>query len=288
MIIFLVFLRSCFRIIFYAPVKVALSLMYFAGWITQALARKTSLRKAVIKNVRTLLPQSNATQIADKLIRNTGYAIFELLCVPFFNKKHLRSIIKVEGTSHLDQGLKAGKGVILITLHAGNYEIIPAALANDGYTINTIARNTPDPIFDLLNHSRTQGGARVINVAEEDMYRETLSHLNKNEIVGILADTGALEGRHEFIDFLGKKVPVATGWLTLAQRSQAAVIPILVKKEGRKNTVTLYAPIKITRNNRSQAMQEAGKVFENFIRQNPEQWLIFLNSYETKRMVEGK
>ena len=87
MIAFLKFLQFCFRIIFYAPAGIALSFMYAAAWLTQAIARKTRLRKTVIQNIKTILPQSEAGRIADKLIENTAYSIFEILCVPFFKKK---------------------------------------------------------------------------------------------------------------------------------------------------------------------------------------------------------
>ena len=104
----------------------------------------------------------------------------------------------------------------------------------------------------------------------------------------MLADTGALESRHEYVQFLGKKVPVATGWLTMALRSSCAVVPTLAKKDGKRNSIILYEPLKVTKENRETIKQKAIKIFEDFIKQNPEQWGMFLNEFETKRMVEGK
>ena len=144
--------------------------------------------------------------------------------MPFFKNKHYRSIFKWEGLEHLDQALKQGKGAILLTLHAGNYEVVPAALANLGYKVNSVLRATQEPIFELLNNCRSQAGVKIINFSEHDMYRETMNVLSQNEIVGTLADTGALEGRHIFYEFLGREVPVATGWLD-STRSTARLHP---------------------------------------------------------------
>jgi len=288
MIAFLKSLQFCFRIIFFAPAGIALSLMYFAGWLTQAIAKRTGLKKTVLKNIKMVLPESQAEQIADNLIKNVSYSIFELLCLPFFKKEHFRSIFKFEGLEHLDQALKQKKGAILLTLHAGNYEVVPAALANLSYKVNSVLRATPEPIFEFLNRCRSHSGVKIINVSEQDMYKETVNVLSQNEIVGTLADTGALEGRHIFYEFLGREVPVATGWLTLAQRSGAPVLPILTRKEGRTNHIILYESFKITKETREEGIKKAGKIFEDFIKLNPEQWGIFLNSYETKRMIEGK
>ncbi len=288
MIFFLRSLQFCCRLIFFAPASVALAFMYLGGWITQAIGKRTRLRTTVIENVKMIFPQSNADQIADKLIENVSYSIFELLCLPFFRKKHFQAIFKWEGTENIDRALKEGKGAIFLTLHAGNYEVVPAALADLGYKVNSVLRAAPDPVFAFLNRCRSHRGVNIINVSEQDMYKETLKVLGRNEIVGTLADTGALEGRHIFYEFLGRKVPVATGWLTLAQRSGAPVVPTLTKKQGRINTIMLFEPFTVTRDNREEAIKRASRIFEEFIKRNPEQWGIFLNSYETKRMIEGE
>ena len=120
------------------------------------------------------------------------------------------------------------------------------------------------------------------------MFKASTKALEQSELVYLLADTGALESRHEKIEFLGKKVPVATGWLTLAQRTGCPVIPTLSKKDGKNNTIILHQALRVTKDNREQTLKQALKVFEDFIRQNPEQWAMFLNEYETQRMVKGK
>jgi len=288
MSILIQFLQLIFRLIFRLPANLALSFMHGASWLLQAMAKKTGFKTTVANNVKSVLPQSNATQISEKLIKNTAYSIFEVLCHPFFKKEHYQSICKLEGAENIAFALKEGRGVILLTMHAGNYEITPQVLALKGFKLNSVLRGTEDPMFKIVNRSRAVGGVNLINVLEQDMYRETLKALAQNQCVYLLADTGALESRHESIKFLGKAVPVATGWLTLAQRSEAPVIPVLSKKKGAKNTIYVYEPIKVTKDNREQALQQAGSVFENFIGENPEQWAMFLNSYETKRMVEGK
>jgi KDO2-lipid IV(A) lauroyltransferase len=288
MTIFLKFLQFCFRIIFFAPAGIALSLMYFCGWITQAIAKKTRIKRMAMKDIRMVLPQSQAEQIAEKLIRNISYSIFEVLCIPFFRKKHYASVFKWKGLENLEQALAQGKGAMILTMHAGNYEAVTPALSNQGYPVNAVLRATRDPVFEIVNRSRSAGGAKLINILDEDMYKESTKALARNEVVLLLADTGALESRHAYRKFLGKEVPVATGWLTLAQRAECPVIPTLARREGRTNLITLYEPFRVTRENREQIMQRTGKIFENFIRENPDHWAIFLNPYETQRMVKGQ
>jgi len=254
------------------------------AWIIQAIAKKTKLRKSIIKNLRLIFPESNAEKLADKLITNTSYSILELLCVPFFTRKHYDAIIDWQGLENLENN----KGAIILTMHTGNYELTHAALTNLGYPMNIVLRATQDPIFKIINRSRSSEGAKLINILEEDTYKESLKALSKGELVYLLADTGALESRHEHISFLGKQVPVATGWLTLALRSGCQVIPTISKKDGPKNSIILAKPIEVTKENREEVKAKVIKIFEDFIKQNPEQWAMFLNEYETQRMVQGK
>ncbi|MFH1683401.1 MAG: lysophospholipid acyltransferase family protein [Candidatus Margulisiibacteriota bacterium] len=288
MIIFLKFLQFCFRIIFFAPAIVSLFFMHIVAWITQAIAKITPLKKLVILNIKLVFPECNANQAANALIANTSYAILEMLCVPFFKRKHYNSIIKWIGLENLAKALSGKKGAIILTMHAGNYELTHAALTNLGYPMNIILRATEDPIFGIINRSRGASGAKLINILEEDTYKESLKSLAKNELVYLLADTGALESRHEYVQFLGKKVPVATGWLTMAIRSGCSVVPTLAKKSGIRNVISLSEPLTVTKDNREDIKQKVIKLFEDFIKNNPEQWGMFLNDYETKRMVEGR
>jgi len=51
------------------------------------------------------------------------------------------------------------------------------------------------------------------------------------------------------------------------------------------NLITLYEPLKIEKAPRDETVDKLVKIFEAFIKENPEQWLMFFNSYETKRML---
>jgi lauroyl/myristoyl acyltransferase len=117
------------------------------------------------------------------------------------------------------------------------------------------------------------------------MYRECLKALARHRCVGILADTGAREGRHEMMPFLGHKVPIATGWTTLAERSEAPIVPIFSKREGGKVVYEIGEPQNIYRDNKAAVMEHIRKFYENMVKAHPDQWAIFLSEPEVKRMM---
>ena len=289
MIILIIFLQRIFNFIFKLPPPAAVYLMRFAAESAYQIARLTKVKKIAAKNIALFFPRSDTGLLADKLLRNVGYSIFEILCTPFFEEAHLKRICKINGLENLDLALAKRRGAIMISMHTGNYELIATALAARGYGLASVLKADPaDPLFKIISPSRAYKGIKIINVLKENMYRETLKALARNRTVCLLADTGALEGRHEMLPFLGKKVPVATGWLTLARRSGAPVVPVISRREGKKLIINFYEPLFVYKDNRGEIMLKIGKLFENFVENHPEQWGIFLNEYETKRMVEGK
>jgi KDO2-lipid IV(A) lauroyltransferase len=290
MIFFLYLLQWKFQVIFYLlPPAAALFFMRLGSRVIYEVARRSPLKRIVEKNLLSLFPGSDAKALSDKLLQNVSLSIFEVLCTPFFNSSHVEHICEVTGTENLDLALAERKGALLLIMHTGNYELIPTALVTRGYHLTSILKAPPkDPIFKLVNRSRRYKGTQLINVMEGNMYRQALQALDQSRLVCLLIDTGALEGSFEMFPFLGREVPVATGWLTLAQRSGSPVIPVLSKREGEKVKLFIGEPMAVNKNNRQEVMQKVGDHFERFIQSHPEQWLIFLNEHETQRMVEGR
>ncbi|MFA4843583.1 MAG: lysophospholipid acyltransferase family protein [Candidatus Margulisiibacteriota bacterium] len=288
MIAALKILRFLFSFVFKLPTSAALYLTHLAGELTFWIARFTPLRGTTAKNIKRVFPKLDGEQLADRLLRNVGLAIFELLSVPFFGTVHFERLCRIEGRANLDLALAKRQGVLFLLMHTGNYELTPPLLSSLGYRFNSVLKATDDPLFALLNQSRGYKGGKLINVLEVDMYRESMKALGRNEIVALLIDTGALEGRNEMITFLGRPVPVATGWLTLAERSGAAVLPAYSKREGDKIVLHIGEPLHIYRDNRDEVKRQVGQFYEAFIQAHPEQWAIFLNTHEVNRMLEGK
>jgi lauroyl/myristoyl acyltransferase len=288
MIAALKFLRFLFSFVYKLPTPGALYLTRLAGGVTCQIARLTPVRGATAKNIRRVFPELNGELLADRLLRNVGLAIFELLAVPFFKPAHFEQLCRIEGRANLDQALAKRQGVLFLLMHTGNYELTPALLSSLGYRFNSVLKATDDPLFALLNQSRGYKGGKLINVLEVDMYHESMKALGHNEIVALLIDTGALEGRNEKISFLGRQVPVATGWLTLAERSGATVLPAYSKREGDKVVLHIGEPLHVYRDNRAEVKKMVGQFYEAFIQAHPEQWAIFLNTHEVNRMLEGK
>lgn len=289
MILLIRIIQIKFWLIFLLPPRVALAIMRLASRFIYLIVRNTSIKTIVARNIKLVMPDLPAREVADLLIKNTSLSIFEVLCIPYFKKAHYERTFKYAGLELIDKALAEKKGVIILTMHFGNYESTGNALAHLGYKITNILRDdAKNPLLEIVNRSRLVGGNKLINTEADNMFTEAAKALGKNEIVGILIDTGALESRHEYIDFLGKKVPVATGWLTLAQRAACPVLSLVTVRQDNINHIIIFEQDYVKRDNRGTIIQKFSRGFEKFVRGHPEYWLMFFNEYETKRMVEGK
>ncbi|MCU0641809.1 MAG: lysophospholipid acyltransferase family protein [Candidatus Margulisbacteria bacterium] len=288
MVALLVFTQAVFGLIFRLPPRAAIWLLRLKARGLFWLARLTPVRRTVSANYRAFFPTADGEALADKLLANISQSIFEVLCFPFFRAPHFQAICRLEGRENLDLALTDGRGVLLLTMHTGNYELMQVLLPQLGYRLNAVMKAAPgDRLFDLINRSRTATGCRLINVETDNMYRESLARLAENEIVGLLIDTGARESRNETITFLGKKMPAAIGWLTLAQRSAANLVIATCRRDGDRLIVRIGPPFRITTENRDAMKEHVRRTFDEFVTAHPDQWALFLDQDEIGRIVQG-
>lgn len=127
----------------------------------------------------------------------------------------------VDGLDALREAVQAGRGVILVTGHVGNWEIGGAALAARGVPLDVVARRQGNPLFDrLLNRARERLGMRVIEFSRAT--RESLRSLRAGRAVALVADQDARRSGI-FVPFLGRPASTFRGPAVLALRSGAPV-----------------------------------------------------------------
>jgi KDO2-lipid IV(A) lauroyltransferase len=149
-----------------------------------------------------------------------GQAAAEFVKMPQLARTDVDALCDVEGEENLCRALEAGKGVLLITGHFGNWEFMARWLSTHGYPLNVVARRANDPEADrLLTDTRTGGGAQVYN--RGNSARAVLQCLKRKEIVGLLPDQNAGD---VFVPFLGQRTGTVDGPAILHLRTGAPLL----------------------------------------------------------------
>jgi KDO2-lipid IV(A) lauroyltransferase len=217
------------------------------------------------------LSRSDRERVIRSMFQTTGRNLVDLLRLSPFDASQLESLVEFEGLEHLDRPIREGRGVVALSAHLGNWEVLGAALSARGYPLHVVAAKLFDRRSDrLLNawrgahgvhvHHRTGGLAPLLGV------------LRAGGIVGTLADQD-VPGRARWVDFFGSPARTPVAPFVLARRTGAALVPIWIRlgSDGRHHVRVL--PEILPSSSLSDLLSQWHAVLETAIRAHPEQWV---------------
>ncbi len=222
-------------------------------------------------------------RLKDKVLRKVfyNYAHYYATLFQFFRLKDedIAYLVEVKGEEWLEEALKAGRGVILITSHLGHWDLGGAALARR-FKVNVVAEKLPsERLFNLFTRFRTHQGMKVIAGAKA--LRRLYVALKCNEVVIILGDRD-MDGRGILLPFFGRATTMPKGAAVLARTTGAIVLSgFIVKEEGKEHyTCFVEEEIPISKTNDKKSDLELNtsrivKVIEDQIRRYPDNWYMF-------------
>jgi KDO2-lipid IV(A) lauroyltransferase len=215
-------------------------------------------------------------RLARRSVQHLGRTLIEFLQVPYWGPAEIERRVELIGTEHLDAALAKGHGVIGVTAHYGNWELLGGRLARAGYPLNVIVRDADDPATNaLVGRIRRGCGYRVIS--RQNGLRKALACLRRGEILAIFLDQNSMEG-DAFVEFFGYPAATATGPAVLARRTGAVLLPAFDRRQPDGRHVTaLLPPVGWDGLDDHTAIHgmtaRLTKVIEEQIRVDPEQWL---------------
>ncbi len=116
-----------------------------------------------------------------------------------------------------------GKGVIYVTGHIGNWELMGHAVAAR-YNLSVIAAPIePEQVNDMIVDLRAGMGVRTILRGRPGASRELVRVFKENRIMGILIDQDT-DVESAFVDFMGKPAWTPTAAASMAIKFGAPVI----------------------------------------------------------------
>jgi len=193
------------------------------------------------------------------------------------------SRVRLDGREHLEAAAAHGRGVLILTAHYGNWELLAAAHGLSGLPLSIVTRPLDHPLLaELAIRFRRRSGAELIT--KRRAVREVVAALRRQRMVGILLDQNATRAEGVFVPFFGAPASTSKGLALLALRTGAPVVPVFLRREpdGRHcmeagpalpppadGLVTTYTTT-------------FNQVLEAAIRRAPEQWLWMHDRWRTR------
>ena len=239
-------------------------------------------RQVAYRNLEIAMPGSDRAtrrRIVEGVYENLGRILLSLSRMPRLDSGNIHDWIGYEGYEYFEQALGGGKGVLFMTAHLGNWELSAQAHALLGHPMHVMVRSFDNPLLDrLIDEYRTRHGNRTI--LKQDFGRTLLRALRNNEAVGVLVDQNVVGDDAAFVDFFGVKAAATSGFVKIAMRTGAAVIPgfALWNREEGRYVLKFYPPLEFAETGNPEQdfvtnTQRCQSKIEEVIREYPEQWL---------------
>src|SRR5258706_11532836 len=182
-------------------------------------------RRALEDNLERLSPALSRAE--RRLIARRAFEHFALSIVEFSRLRHvppdrLAGCVEVCGRRHLEAAGRGGRGVIVLSAHAGSWEWGAAWMATRGIRLHVVSRaHAHPPVERPFVRRRAERGVRTI--PGRPVWASAAPLLRQGEWVALMGDRSAP----------GSRTAVCAWAAALARRTGAVVLPAVILRTGR-------------------------------------------------------
>ena len=248
-------------------------------------------REVTLKNLQMALGRElDPTQrrsLAKAVYRNLGQILFEVGWSLTVDWETLCRHITVEGLDNYRTAYRQGNGVLVITAHMGNWELLPIVAGQVDIPINIVYRPLDfKPLDRFFERTRSRFGARLIQSRRALL--KILKALKKGEAVAMLMDQNVDYYDGVWVDFFGHPACTTKAMAVIAMKTGAAVMPVFLYRQAdgfRAVFGQVLTPAPTTGDQRKDVEARTAqytKVIEEGIRAEPDQWFWVHRRWKTK------
>lgn len=238
-------------------------------------------RRVCLENLAIAFPGLSAGQRRSLTLRcfqNVAMTFLELPRLGRLPFEELLSTVRVEGLEHFERAFAKNKGLLILTGHFGNWELMALYVGIWRFPLAFVARALDNRYFDRwLNRIRSRSGNRVI--PKRGALRQVLRSLRQGYGVGLLMDQRVTGKEGVFVDFFRHQAGSSAALALLACRTGAPVLPVYILREpsGLDHRMCIEPEIPLVRTGRLdrdilENTQRFQEVLERVVQEYPEQW----------------
>ena len=251
------------------------------GWIGRNIVGRTFLSGRARRNLHLSFPEKSDAEIAtilDEMWDNLGrvmaeYAHFDEICWRGPNPR-----ITIGGLDIFAAARARNTGMILVSGHFANWEIMPVVAREYGVTGGMVVRKANNPYVSLwLDALRSRKGMPEQIAKGAQGTRRIFTLLRKGETILLLADQRASEG--VLVPFFGRDAFTTPAPASLALKLGATIVPVVNRRMGgARFHVQVYPPIELpnTGDHERDVLLLTAAItgfIEDRVRECPGQWL---------------
>lgn len=199
--------------------------------------------------------------------------------------------IDVEGAENGDAAIAHGKGVMFISGHFANWEVLPITASHLGFQGAIVYRPPNNPyVADWINRQRAKLGPTEQFTKGAQGTRRIFTHLRRGKSIFMLVDQKTYEGVP--VPYFGREALTTTAPASLALKMGSALLPTSCTRVGGAHfKVKINPPLEFVPSGDTEADTTAltAKItatVEAMVREDPAQWLWTHHRWTTPRDIE--
>jgi KDO2-lipid IV(A) lauroyltransferase len=261
------------------PIERAIRVGAAVGAMAMAVDRGN--RRIALRNLAIAFPdRDNASRlgILRDAYRNFGRMAAEWVHFFDLDRSNIEHYVTYGGLGYWEEAIRisGGRGILILTGHFGNFELLSGAHSVYGNRCAIVQRPNRNPLIDAaVTARRERFGNRAI--PRRGAARTILRLLRDDWMVAIPLD---LDTRHGvFADFFGLPAATSDALARIAMATGAPVLPAFMLREGAsaRHQITFLPVIDLARGEERVAAvrentQRFTTVIETMVREHPDHW----------------
>jgi len=264
---------------------------YVASLLRRGLKIFAPRGKRILSNLALVYPESTSmwrAQVRRRLYDHLGWMAAELLTLQRDPAQALDWIEEAHNSRHVDELLAKGKGVIFLSAHYGNWELLAAwyaqRLKKKGFhNFYIISQNVRDKDLDrLVARYRRNTGVNLL--PKQTSTLEMVKLLKAGAHIAVLADISWLGGL--VLPFMGHPCTNSIGPAVLGTLSSVPIIPAAIyRKAPFRHEVVFFQPLQTPEETNRRVKielitRQINSALEKMIAPMPELWFWLHNRWK--------
>jgi len=218
-------------------------------------------------------------QITKTLFKNYGQNLIELFRMPLLTHEKFDQFVAVEGKENIIDSLKQGKGVIMLAMHFGSWELASLSCVRLGFPYKVFVKQQKkySKLADLLNSYRAGGGSVVLSRGAGT--RDIIRSLKKNEVIGMVVDQGGRDG--VLVPFLNRSASMSVGAIRMGLKFGVPIcFSVIYRVNGHKHKMIIHKPFELKNTGNLETdvitnLEKVTEVMEDYIYKYPSEYMWF-------------
>jgi KDO2-lipid IV(A) lauroyltransferase len=240
-------------------------------------------RRVAFRNLE-LAGFADRDRIAPGAFHSLGRLLVSFARFPKLSALDISSYLRWEGAENLEAAYRRGHGVLIVTAHLGNWELLGMAAGYRYHSLglHVVIRPLENPLIDAFveRHRALSGNSLHVKWGSA---RQVVRALESGALVAVYVDRNTLPLEGVFIDFFGHKACSGTAAARMAKLTGGAVVPVYaVWSETERRYVAYVEPEVPMTGDVVEDTQRIHARIEAAIRRFPDQWLWTQKRWKTR------